>query len=113
MGTQFSVAVPSRADWYWSVVFVSHGETDYVDGYASGDRPTLADVQEYMRCRHEWVAGMCYVADEDAESVAAVRPLSCEKCDRPYSLRDALPLPNVVEFNAEATPHGRHAGEAA
>lgn len=36
-------------------------------------------------CRHSWVAGMMYVADEDLETVAAMRSVTCEYCDAEYS----------------------------
>jgi hypothetical protein len=45
------------------------------------DAPAPAPV----RCRHVWVAGMMYVHDEDVESVAAVRPVECERCEVPFS----------------------------
>jgi hypothetical protein len=32
-------------------------------------------------CNHRWVAGMCYVHDEDVASVAETRSVTCEKCD--------------------------------
>lgn len=35
-------------------------------------------------CAHVWVAGMCYVDDEDVAAVAATRPVRCEKCDNAY-----------------------------
>ena len=36
---------------------------------------------------HRWVAGMMYVHDEDVESVAAVRPVECERCEYVYQVK--------------------------
>lgn len=36
-------------------------------------------------CSHEWVAGMMMVHDEDAEVIAAIRPVECSKCELQYS----------------------------
>lgn len=48
----------------------------------------VADLGEQVRpgvdCSHVWVAGMCYVDDEDVAAIAAIRPVSCEKCDSVY-----------------------------
>lgn len=33
---------------------------------------------------HSWVAGMMNVHSEDVESVAAVRPVECERCEYVY-----------------------------
>lgn len=95
---------PQEADWhYCAVIDLDNGETTYVDGYVAGDKPTRTALQEHSRCAHRWVAGMAYVHDEDAEAVAAVRPLSCEKCDRPYSQRDRRPL-KIIEWEVKPTP---------
>jgi hypothetical protein len=32
-------------------------------------------------CRHSWVAGMMYVHDEDLVTIAAMRPVECERCE--------------------------------
>lgn len=35
-------------------------------------------------CTHRWVAGMMYVDDADADEIAAVRRVECEKCEAVY-----------------------------
>lgn len=35
---------------------------------------------------HTWVAGIMRVHDEDVESVAAVRPVECERCEYVYQV---------------------------
>lgn len=94
-------ADPNTADWYYCAVIERFGETDYVDGYATGERPTRTALQDYSRCLHQWEAGMMIVDDEDAESVAATRPVNCGKCDRSYADRDKNPL-KIIEFKSEA-----------
>lgn len=42
------------------------------------------ETEETEECRHSWVAGMIYVADEDLDTVAANRPVKCEYCDATY-----------------------------
>lgn len=50
----------------------------------------LAEDNDARKCRHTWVGGMCFVHDEDAESVNAERvanglkPLECQNCDAAY-----------------------------
>lgn len=105
--TRFGVS-PQEADWYFAAVIDVHGETDYIDGYAAGDEPTQDGFLADRRCRHTWVAGMCYVHDEDVESVAAVRHVECEKCETSYADRDR-PRYDVLEWECQATPHGAHA----
>ncbi len=109
--TRFDVD-PQQADWYWCLGIDLFGETDYVDGYAAGDRPTLADIQNHKRCRHSWTAGMMYVHDEDVEYVAKnaapSQPVECEKCEATYAQRDRDPF-KVLEWEVRATPHGAHA----
>lgn len=102
MATTFDVA-PSDATWYYCAIIDLYGETDYVDGYASGDKPTRATLQEHSKCRHTWVAGMMYVHDEDVETVAAERHVSCEKCDASWSQRDRNPL-KILEWEVKAIP---------
>jgi hypothetical protein len=50
MATRYAVA-PSDADWYYSATITRNvpggTETDYVDGYASGERPTKHGYQEW------------------------------------------------------------------
>lgn len=84
-------ANPPDADWYYSATIVvdSFGETDSIDGYAVGDKPTLHDFQEWhgqgsLGHNHSWTAGMVYVHDEDLETVAKERPVTCEVCDLVY-----------------------------
>lgn len=101
---------PSDAQWYYVAEIDLFGETDYIDGYASGDAPTLNGFQESRRCRHAWVAGMMYVDDEDVEAVNAVRPVECEACGRSYAERDKLPL-SVLGWTV--TPIGTPAGAEA
>ena len=36
-------------------------------------------------CRHVWIAGMMYVADEDAAQVAKTQRVTCEKCDHVFN----------------------------
>lgn len=36
---------------------------------------------------HLWVAGMCYVADEDVSEVAKTRSVECERCETKYAER--------------------------
>lgn len=105
--TRFGVD-PQNADWYYCAVIDRHGETDYIDGYAAGDKPTRTALQEHSRCRHSWVAGMMRVHDEDVEDVAAVRRVVCEKSDWVYAHRDRKPL-TILEWTVNPTPHGAHA----
>lgn len=109
-GTTFDVD-PQQADWYYCAVIKVFGETDYVDGYASGDEPTQEGLQEYSRCRHVWMGGMCYVDDEDVEAVAAEARVECERCDATYHTRNdrrfVKPL-KILEWEVKATPHGKH-----
>jgi len=37
-------------------------------------------------CLHAWVAGIMYVHPEDLEQVAAMREVTCEKCDKVYQV---------------------------
>lgn len=39
-------------------------------------------------CSHSWVAGMVYVSQEDLPAVAALRAVSCERCDKLAGLDD-------------------------
>lgn len=100
MATTFVISTRD-ANWYWCAVINTpgdwRGETEYTDGYAVGDAPTENEVQEACRCNHQWVAGMMVVHDEDVESVAAIRPVVCEKCDRSYNDRNEPPL-DIIEF---------------
>lgn len=96
MTTTF-VTSTQNAEFYWCATINLFGETDYTDGYAIGDEPTQDDVQEACRCHHSWTAGMMMVHDEDVESVAELRDVNCEKCDKSYADRDALPL-DIIEF---------------
>lgn len=106
MSTQFNVA-PSDAEYYYCVAYTDiTGEFDYVDGYASGDEPTIDSLQDHARCNHSWEAGMMSVHAEDVMAVAAVRRVECGKCGRSYADRDALPL-DVIEW--EVKPTGRNA----
>jgi len=98
---------PQQADWYFCAVIDLHGETDYVDGYTAGDKPTQEDLQHNHRCRHSWVAGMMYLSDDDAEAIAATRKVECEKCERIYADRDRERY-TILEWTCEATPHGAH-----
>jgi len=109
-GVIFGVA-PSEADWYYCAVVNTHyGETDYVDGYATGDEPTVDALRESMRCEHSWVAGMCYVSTEDIPlAIEEGWRLECERCDSTYANRDALPRLDVLEWQVSATPRGQHA----
>jgi hypothetical protein len=102
--TRFDVA-PAQADWYFCAIIDRHGETDYVDGYASGARPTRTALQDHKRCRHSWVAGMMHVHDEDVESVAATRAVTCDKCDCRYVDRNARPF-KIIEWEVKRTPRG-------
>lgn len=104
-------AAPREADWYYcAVITTPSGNTDYIDGYATGDKPDLAAFHEHSRCLHAWVAGMCYVSDEDVESIAATRHVECEKCEATYATRDANRF-TVIEWQVLATPHGAHADQ--
>lgn len=106
--TRFGVA-PSEADWYYCATYAFHGETDYIDGYATGEAPTVEALRESMRCTHSWTAGMCYVSEEDIPTaVEEGWRLECERCDSTYANRDALPRLDVLEWEVSATPHGSH-----
>jgi len=41
-------------------------------------------IAEPADCLHSWVAGMMVVAEEDLDTVAAIRPVECEKCEATY-----------------------------
>ncbi len=101
--TRFNVP-PSEAEWYYCATVDLHGETDYIDGYAAGVKPTRTAFQEASRCNHTWIAGMMHVHSEDVESVAAIRPVECERCDRPYSRRNENPY-KILEWEVKPTPN--------
>jgi hypothetical protein len=88
--TTYMKADPKTADWYYSAILEDmFGETDHIDGYAVGDKPTQADFQEWygqgsFGHNHSWVAGMMHVHDEDLDTVSKERPVSCEVCDLVY-----------------------------
>jgi len=98
---------PQTADWYYCLIVEMLGETDYLDGYATGKRPTRATAKEAHQCRHSWVAGMMYVHEEDLDTVSAERPVTCEQCDAVYGRRNP-PLFKVLEFEVNATPQGAY-----
>ncbi len=102
MTTAFDVP-PNTADWYYCAIIDRHGETDYVDGYATGDKPTRTALQEHSRCAHSWEAGMMAVDGADVEAVAAARPVECGKCGCTYSQRDHKPL-KILEWTVNPTP---------
>jgi len=100
--TRFDVS-PSDADWYYFAVIEGvDGETDYVDGYAAGDKPSRTALQEHSKCRHEWVAGLMIVSDDDVEAVAAVRPVECIDCGATYAKRNANPL-RILDWSVRST----------
>lgn len=107
-GVRFGVP-PNEADWYYCAVIDKFGETDYIDGYAAGAKPTRAALQDKWRCTHSWVAGMMRVHDEDVESVAASRPVDCQKCHRPYSERNRLPM-KIIEWEVKRIPQSGTGG---
>jgi hypothetical protein len=45
-GTRFDVA-PSEADWYYCAIVDRAGETDYIDGYAKGERPSARSFRKH------------------------------------------------------------------
>jgi hypothetical protein len=48
-GTRFDVA-PNESDWYYCAIgSVPGSDVDYVDGYASGARPTITALRETDR----------------------------------------------------------------
>lgn len=67
----------------WTPVTAPTLSTDSVPGTTY--LHIVPDTEE--ECRHVWVAGMIYVADEDLDTVAAIRPVKCEKCDSLYARR--------------------------
>lgn len=100
----------SDADWYYcAVVERPWGETDYVDGYAAGARPTLEEFQTHNKCNHEYVAGMMVVNSEDLESISSSRKVECQQCDHVYGTPEK-PI-KVIEWETAPTPHGAHHGE--
>ena len=80
-----------------------------MDGYATGDRPTLVEFREHYECRHSYVAGMMCVSDEDLEYVAKSRTVECERCDHVYGT-PVEPI-KVLEWETAPTPHGAHHGK--
>jgi len=101
-GTRFGVA-PNESSWYYcAIVDYGAGETDYLDGYATGERPTRTALRKFTACSHSWVAGIMVVHVEDVESVSATRPVTCEKCDTVYG-RPARKLYTILEWEVKAT----------
>ena len=105
--TTYGVA-PNTADWYYcAVVDYGTGDSDHIDGYATGPRPTVRGLRAHTACRHSWVSGMCKVHEEDLESVSASRPVTCERCDLVYGCKPK-PLFQVLEWEVKATPQGAY-----
>lgn len=48
------------------------------------DAPEAVTPEDDAPCRHSWVAGMMHVADEDLDTVAAMRDVTCERCEAVY-----------------------------
>lgn len=102
--TVYGVA-PNESDWYYCAnIDRFDGETDYMDGYATGDRPTITSWTASLECApHSWVGGMMYVSDEDLDAVSAVREVTCERCDTVYG-KAWRPSFKVIEWQVKATP---------
>lgn len=65
-----------------------------------------SDTQD--KCLHSWVAGMMHVHDEDLETVARMRPVTCEKCDDTYQVSAVRSIPPADQVNP-----GRYKGKTA
>jgi hypothetical protein len=107
--TTFGVA-PKQADWAYCLIVDIDGETDYFDGYAIGEKPTVESATYHHSCHHSWVAGMMVVNEEDLDCISELRTVTCERCDAVYG-SDIKPAFTVLEFEVGATPHGKHAAQ--
>lgn len=105
-GTRYGVA-PQGAEWYYCLPIDVDGETTYVDGYAIGERPTVATLQTYAACAHEWQAGLMVVAPEDLATVATMRDpadIDCARCGVTYPDRDRPPLRPAGRIDVRRIP---------
>jgi hypothetical protein len=106
MDTTFGVP-PDTADWYYcAVIERPDGETDYIDGYATGAEPTRSGLREHAACQHSWVGGMMHVHEEDLKKSAATRKVECEKCNLIYGQKEQ-PAFRILEWTTQKTPHSK------